>query len=65
MSGMVVGSMIEADRRLRLYEAQVRFQKRQMIDRAMWEKYEREFEETPVDTGSGEGAAAGVTKGGR
>lgn len=55
MSGMVLGSMIEADRRLRLYETQVRLQKKQRIDRAVWEKYEREFEEV-----EGGGVGGGV-----
>ncbi|KAG0648325.1 hypothetical protein D0Z07_5192 [Hyphodiscus hymeniophilus] len=36
---------LEADRRIRDYEAKVRMQKRMMRDRAAWEKYEQEFEE--------------------
>ncbi|ORY71317.1 uncharacterized protein BCR38DRAFT_479819 [Pseudomassariella vexata] len=45
MSGMIVGSMIEADARMRQYEQQVRIQRRVARDRAMWETFEREFEE--------------------
>lgn len=47
MSGMVFGSMTEADQRLREHEAKVRVLKRMAIDRATWEKYEKEFEEPP------------------
>jgi len=47
MSGMVFGGMIEADRRLRDYEASVRLRKKMEIDRATWERYEREYEEAP------------------
>lgn len=65
MSGMVVGSMIEADRRLRLYEAQIRLQKRQRIDRAAWENYEREFEEANAASGRQEGNAVSGDKGGK
>ena len=43
MSGMVFGSMIEADYRLREYEARVRIQKRLQRDRAMWQKFEEEY----------------------
>lgn len=45
MSGMVMGGMIDADRRIRDYEATVRVQRRMRIDRATWERYEKEFEE--------------------
>ncbi|KAF4985781.1 hypothetical protein FDECE_16316 [Fusarium decemcellulare] len=43
MCGMVVGSMIEADGRLRAYEHQVRMQRRVMREKAKWERYEEEF----------------------
>ncbi|KAJ4321660.1 hypothetical protein N0V84_005214 [Fusarium piperis] len=43
MCGMVVGSMIEADGRLRQYEHQVRMQRRLMRERAKWERYEEEY----------------------
>lgn len=47
MSAMVLGSMLEADNRLREYEARVRLQKRILRDRAKWERFEREFYENP------------------
>lgn len=43
MCGMVFGSMIEADHRLRQYEAQVRLQRRIARDRAKWQRYEEEL----------------------
>lgn len=43
MSGMVFGSMIEADYRLRDYEARVRMQKRIARDRAMWKQFEDQY----------------------
>ncbi|TVY93363.1 hypothetical protein LAWI1_G000552, partial [Lachnellula willkommii] len=51
MSGMIMGSCLEADHRIREYEARVRMQKRIMRDRAVWEKYEQEFgpDEPPTE----------------
>ncbi|KUI71038.1 hypothetical protein VM1G_07203 [Cytospora mali] len=43
MSGMVVGSMIEADHRMRQYEAHIRMQRRIARDRALWQKFEEEY----------------------
>ena len=43
MSGMVFGGMIEADYRLREYEARVRVQKRLQRDRQMWQKFEEQY----------------------
>ncbi|KAH8882842.1 hypothetical protein GQ53DRAFT_617749, partial [Thozetella sp. PMI_491] len=43
MSGMILGSWIEADLRLRQYEAKIRTQRRLMRDRAMWQTYEKEY----------------------
>jgi hypothetical protein len=43
MSGMVLGSMIEADSRLRQYEARMRVQRRAARDQAYWERFEREY----------------------
>lgn len=43
MSGMVLGSMIEADSRLRAYEARMRVQRRLQREQAYWEKFEREY----------------------
>ncbi|ETS79781.1 hypothetical protein PFICI_09634 [Pestalotiopsis fici W106-1] len=45
MSGMILGGMLEADGAVRQYEARVRMQKRLARDRAMWETFEKEFEE--------------------
>ena len=44
MSGMTLGSMIEADRRLREHEVKVRQYKKLQRDAAVWQKYEQEFE---------------------
>lgn len=41
---MIMGSSLEADQRVREFEAKVRMQKRMLKDRAVWEKYEKEFE---------------------
>lgn len=46
-SVMVLGGMIEADWRLREYEARVRMQRRIEKDRARWRRYEEEFLESP------------------
>ncbi|KAF3770875.1 hypothetical protein M406DRAFT_354610 [Cryphonectria parasitica EP155] len=43
MSGMVVGSMIEADYWMRQYEARVRMQRRLDRDRAAWQRFEEEY----------------------
>ncbi|KAH6854289.1 hypothetical protein B0I37DRAFT_25934 [Chaetomium sp. MPI-CAGE-AT-0009] len=43
MSGMVLGSMIEADARLRQYEARMRVQRRLARDRAYWDRFEKEY----------------------
>ncbi|AEO62553.1 07835718-56f3-48c9-8ece-716c96cfbe38 [Thermothielavioides terrestris] len=43
MSGMVLGSMIEADRRLRQYEARIRMQRRLATEQAYWQSIEREL----------------------
>ncbi|KAM3071942.1 hypothetical protein ACMFMF_007339 [Clarireedia jacksonii] len=45
MGFMVLGSSIEADRRIRQYEAKVRMEKRMMRDRAVWDKYEESYEQ--------------------
>lgn len=47
MSGMILGACLEADHRIRDYEARLRMQKRIMRDRAAWEAYEEGYEETP------------------
>ena len=43
MSGMVLGSMMEADSRLRAYEARVRAQRRLAREQAYWESFERQY----------------------
>ncbi|KAK4113810.1 hypothetical protein N656DRAFT_828278 [Canariomyces notabilis] len=43
MSGMALGSMIEADRSLRQYEARMRVQRRLARDRAMWQSFEQQY----------------------
>lgn len=43
MSGMTIGGMIEADRRLRAHELTVRYQKRIARDAEVWRRYEEDF----------------------
>lgn len=43
MSGMVLGSMMEADHRLREYEAKMRIRRRLARDQAMWQRFEQEY----------------------
>ncbi len=43
MSGMVLGSMIEADSRLRQYEARMRVQRRAAKEQAYWQRIEKEL----------------------
>lgn len=40
---MVLGAMLNAESRLREYEAQVRMQRRMMRDKARWDQYEEEL----------------------
>jgi hypothetical protein len=42
-----MGACLEADHRIREYEARVRMQKRLMRDRAVWENYEQESDQVP------------------
>lgn len=51
MSGMIVGSMIEADYRMRQYEQHVRMQRRIRRDRAVWADYEKELLEIEGEGG--------------
>lgn len=44
MSGMILGSMIEADKRMIAYEHHVRHQKRIRRDMEVWRRYEEDFE---------------------
>ncbi|KAK4219696.1 hypothetical protein V8F33_010922 [Rhypophila sp. PSN 637] len=43
MSGMVLGSMIEADHRLREYEKTIRMQRRLQRDQALWRDFEERY----------------------
>ena len=43
MSGMTLGSMIEADRRLRAHELVVRKSKRLARDAEVWRAYEKQY----------------------
>ncbi|KAK3359808.1 hypothetical protein B0T25DRAFT_110199 [Lasiosphaeria hispida] len=43
MSGMVLGGMLEADARLREYEASMRMRRRLMRDQAMWKSFEEQY----------------------
>ncbi|EKD14893.1 imidazoleglycerol-phosphate dehydratase [Drepanopeziza brunnea f. sp. 'multigermtubi' MB_m1] len=45
LKGMILGACLEADQRVREYEAKVRMHKRMVRDRAVWESYEKEFKE--------------------
>ena len=46
-TGMIMGSCLEADHRIRQYEAKLRMEKRMIRDRAVWEQYEQEYEQSP------------------
>ena len=45
MSGMTLGGMIEADRRIREYEFMMRRMKKQRADEDVWKKWEGLVEE--------------------
>ncbi|KAK7534361.1 uncharacterized protein J3D65DRAFT_483392 [Phyllosticta citribraziliensis] len=49
MSGMIFGSMIEADRRLIQHEQVMRAQKRLVRDAEMWRHYEEEFDDVDLE----------------
>ena len=44
MSGMILGGMIEADKRMIAYEHHVRHQRRLRRDMEVWRRYEEDFE---------------------
>ncbi|RDL35016.1 Uncharacterized protein BP5553_06947 [Venustampulla echinocandica] len=48
MSGMIMGACLEADRRVRDFEAQVRMQKRMARERALRQEYDDEYDEPPM-----------------
>lgn len=43
MSAMIMGGMLEADNRMRMYEQRIRLQNRRLREQAKWERYEQEF----------------------
>jgi len=43
MSGMVLGGMLEADSRIREYEAAMRMRRRLMREQAMWQSFEEQY----------------------
>lgn len=45
MSAMILGGMLEADKRMIRYQHQVRYQKRLARDMAVWRQYEESYEE--------------------
>lgn len=45
-----MGACLEADSRIRDYEVRVRMQKRMVRDRAVWERYEKEFEDSSPES---------------
>lgn len=45
MSAMILGGMLEADKRMIKYQHQVRYQKRLARDMAVWRQYEESYEE--------------------
>lgn len=55
ISGMVVGSMIEADNRLRAHEWSVRQQRKSLRDAEVWRRYEEEFGPQLADKAVGRG----------
>lgn len=50
MSGMTVGSMIEADKRMRGYEATARRVRKLKRDQETWKAYEAEYEKSVKKT---------------
>jgi hypothetical protein len=56
MSGMTIGSMIEADRRLRAFEVSMRRRKRIERDAEAWRRFENDFEERGTPGVGSEGA---------
>ncbi|KAF2474104.1 uncharacterized protein BDR25DRAFT_177846, partial [Lindgomyces ingoldianus] len=59
MSGMIVGSMVEADKRMVAYEHRVRHHKRMARDMEVWRRYEEDFEKRGTPGVGGEGKVKG------
>lgn len=62
MSGMILGGCLEADKRLREYEAKVRVRKRLGMDQMAWEQYELEWAEMRAKEQRAAAAAAAIEK---
>ena len=60
MSGMILGSMIEADKRMIAYEHHVRHQKRMARDMEVWRRYEEDYERRGTPGVGGEGNVKGA-----
>lgn len=59
MSGMTIGSMIEADRRLRDYETRARRMRKLRRDQAVWRAYEDDYSNAKSKSGVGGGVVGG------
>ena len=59
MSGMILGSMIEADKRMIAYEHRVRHHKRMQRDMEVWRRFENDFETRGTPGVGGEGKVKG------
>ncbi|ESZ91971.1 hypothetical protein SBOR_7628 [Sclerotinia borealis F-4128] len=46
MGFMVMGGSLEADRRIRGYEARIRMERRSIRDQALWDQSEEEYEQS-------------------
>lgn len=57
MSGMILGGMLEADKRMVNYQHRVRYQKKIARDMEIWRRYEDAFEEKGTP---GVGSESGV-----
>ena len=55
MSGMILGGMIGADKRMVAYEHRARHQRRLARDMEVWRRYEEEFEKRGTPGVGGEG----------
>lgn len=62
MSGMTVGSILEADRRLRDHGAMQRRVKKSARDAEVWRRYEEDFEQV-ANANANAGAAGGAGDG--
>ena len=63
MSGMTFGSIIEADRRLRIHGAWQRQQKKVQRDAEVWRRYEEDYELQGRSSAAAQQAAARLENG--